>query len=496
MDPLQVFDEDETQALNAALIDGEHGASVGFMHRLSSKHERVPMVSGGTCTPASSIAAAGSCTIILMFTPSAAGTRSATLAVSHNATGGSSTVGLAGTGVAVVVSTPVAQVSPSSLNFGTSVVGTATSSQTVTVSNTGTAALNLSAISTASTEFKLTGGTCTAASSVAPNANCTIMIAFTPSAAGGRSATLTVSHNATGGSSAVGLSGSGAAAAGPAQAQLSATALTFASTSLGGSSAGQTVIVTNSGGSPLTMGSIVSSNSDFAITLSTCVAATVVTPGANCLISVAFAPSAIGARSAVLTINHSASPPVNSVALSGVGTAASPVTSTTKVMTEYRYAPLAYYFITSRDSDKALLDVTAGFERTGLSFSVYATQQLNTHGISRYYFDRVALAGARGSHFYTLVDSEKLALLSLNPTNAALPKLPLDEGIDSFAYFPLVEGVGGSCAAGQTPVYRIFRGNARFPDDPNHRFTTSVTLYNDFVAQGWDGEGVKFCVPQ
>jgi hypothetical protein len=41
----------------------------------------------------------------------------------------------------------------------------------------------------------------------------------------------------------------------------------------------------------------------------------------------------------------------------------------------------------------------------------------------------------------------------------------------------------------------LFRGSARFPDDPNHRFTTNAAVYNAFVAQGWDGEGVNFCVP-
>ena len=49
-------------------------------------------------------------------------------------------------------------------------------------------------------------------------------------------------------------------------------------------------------------------------------------------------------------------------------------------------------------------------------------------------------------------------------------------------------------AAGQVPVYRLFRGS-KFPDDPNHRFTTSLAVYNQFVAQNWDGEGVAFCVP-
>lgn len=74
-----------------------------------------------------------------------------------------------------------------------------------------------------------------------------------------------------------------------------------------------------------------------------------------------------------------------------------------------------------------------------------------------------------------------------------MPRWPQSEGIDSFAFRPVIEDVGGTCAAGQSPVYRLFRGNARFPDDPNHRFTTSLATYNIAVTAGWDGEGVKFC---
>ena len=168
--------------------------------------------------------------------------------------------------------------------------------------------------------------------------------------------------------------------------------------------------------------------------------------------------------------------------------------SSTKTLTEYIYNPLNYYFLTSRDSDKAVLDTTPGWARTGQSFVALSDADPGTRGITRYFFDQVAKAQSRGSHFYTLVASEKTALSGLNPGNLPLPRLPYDEGIDSYAYPPLVEGVGGSCAAGQKPVYRVFRGQARFPDDPNHRLTTSITLYNQYVGLGWDGEGVKMCV--
>ena len=165
------------------------------------------------------------------------------------------------------------------------------------------------------------------------------------------------------------------------------------------------------------------------------------------------------------------------------------------LITEFYNPSFDYYFITSRASNVALLDTLPAWRRTGKTFNVYIAQELGTLGISRYYFDQIAVNKTRGSHFYTLVQSEKDVLASLNPTNTATPLLPYNEGIDSYAFAPLTEGIAGSCLEGQLPVYRLFRGQARFPDNPNHRFTTDIAIYNSFVALGWDGEGVKFCVP-
>ena len=172
-----------------------------------------------------------------------------------------------------------------------------------------------------------------------------------------------------------------------------------------------------------------------------------------------------------------------------------PVAAAKRAMVEYRYGPLDYYFITSSDSDKASLDATSGWSRTGASFLVFASQETGTRSVARFYFDRVALSASRGSHFYTLLDSDIAALNAQNPARNTAPGLPQNEGVDSYAHLPVVSGVGGSCASGLLPVYRLFRGATRFPDDPNHRFTTSVATYNAFVAQGWSGEGVNFCVP-
>ena len=159
-------------------------------------------------------------------------------------------------------------------------------------------------------------------------------------------------------------------------------------------------------------------------------------------------------------------------------------------MIEYRYAPLDYYFITARANEQALLDSAAGWSRTGERFNVYDSAGAGLSGLTRFYFDQVARGASRGSHFYTLLANEVSAVQALNPSNLPAPGKPVNEGVDGYASQP---GADGSCPSATTAVYRLFRGNARFPDDPNHRFTAQRTLYDQFVAAGWDGEGVKLC---
>ena len=276
-------------------------------------------------------------------------------------------------------------------------------------------------------------------------------------------------------------------------ATLSSTTLGFGSVNVGTvSSSPQTITLTNTGAATLQLSAITVSSSEFARVDGTCTPTTALAAAASCTMSLTFTPSTTGVRSATLTVNHNAASATSIVSLAGTGVVAN--TATTP-MVEYYFAALDYYFITSRTADIALLDTLAGWQRTSKSVNVYIEQQPASTGINRYYFDQIALKNSRGSHFYTLVQAEKNALASLNPINSQAPRLPYDEGVDSYAFTPIVEGVGGTCAAGLTPVYRIFRGQAKFPDNPNHRFTTDTAIYNAFVALGWDGEGVKFCVP-
>jgi hypothetical protein len=159
-----------------------------------------------TNTCGSSVAAGANCTISVTFKPAATGTRSANLSVADSATGSPQTLSLSGTGSSTSAS---ASLSPSSLAFANEAVDMTSSAQTVTLTNTGSTSLALSglAVTGANSADFVQNNTCGA--SLAAGSNCTIVVAFTPSAIGARSATLSITDNATGSPQTSSLSGTG-----------------------------------------------------------------------------------------------------------------------------------------------------------------------------------------------------------------------------------------------------------------------------------------------
>jgi hypothetical protein len=106
---------------------------------------------------------------------------------------------------------PRAAFSPANLDFGAQKEGTS-STQTVTVTNAGTAALSISGITLGGTDaaaFTMGSNTCSANISLNPGADCTVSITFTPSATSSQSANLGISDNTSNSPQSVGLSGIG-----------------------------------------------------------------------------------------------------------------------------------------------------------------------------------------------------------------------------------------------------------------------------------------------
>jgi uncharacterized protein YjiK len=108
--------------------------------------------------------------------------------------------------VDATVMAPAVTLSATSLDFGHSSVGTQTSTQDITVTNSGSADLHISSVS-ASGDFLETDGCTTAA--ITPSNYCTVSVSFLPTATGTRTGTLTITDDAGDSPQTVSLTGTG-----------------------------------------------------------------------------------------------------------------------------------------------------------------------------------------------------------------------------------------------------------------------------------------------
>jgi hypothetical protein len=126
----------------------------------------------------STLAVNASCTITITYSPTIASSyESATLVVNSNAVPNQFNIFAYGSSV----SQGVATLTPSSLTFPTTVVGSTSSPQNFTLTNTGTGTLGSISITSFSPDFPFTT-TCTG--SLAVGASCTISVSFMPSIVG------------------------------------------------------------------------------------------------------------------------------------------------------------------------------------------------------------------------------------------------------------------------------------------------------------------------
>jgi hypothetical protein len=105
---------------------------------------------------------------------------------------------------------PAVTLTPTSLAFASTVVGSTTAAQVVTIKNSGTATLNLTSetiTGTNATSFIKSATTC--GTTLAAAASCTVSVEFKPAAAGALKASLSIADNATGSPQAVTLAGTG-----------------------------------------------------------------------------------------------------------------------------------------------------------------------------------------------------------------------------------------------------------------------------------------------
>jgi hypothetical protein len=268
----------------------------------------------------SSLVVATSCTINVVFTPTASGSRQASLSVADNAPGSPQTASLTGTANSSAVS-----FSTSSVTFANQAVGTSSQPTGITLFNNGFASVLISSIAVAGTNPGDFSQTNNCGGSVASFSYCTINVVFTPTVAGARSASLAVTDNAPGSPQSVALGGTGTS--GSPAASFSPTSLTFPSQNLLSSSAPQTITLTNTGTGALSIFSIVASG-DFSQT-NACGSS--LAAGANCSVQVTFSPSNNGQRSGYLTLSSNAPSTLLTATLAGTGTQPSSTVSISPV---------------------------------------------------------------------------------------------------------------------------------------------------------------------
>jgi hypothetical protein len=155
-----------------------------------------------TNTCRTSLGAGKSCTISVTFTPMAAGVRTASLSVSDNGGGSPQTVALSGTGTVV-------ELSASSLNFGNVTVGNTSAPQTVILTNVGSTTLNISKINVTGTDHGDFSVSNTCGKNLGAGASCNIIVRFSPTKIGTRTADVSITDNGGGSPQKIKLSGTG-----------------------------------------------------------------------------------------------------------------------------------------------------------------------------------------------------------------------------------------------------------------------------------------------
>jgi hypothetical protein len=257
-----------------------------------------------TCTGAS-VAVNATCTIQVIFLPTATGGQSGVLTVYGNVAGGQATATLSGTSgnAASIVLNPI------SVAFPSTTVNATSPAQNITISNTSSNPITLQVPSVVGSDFKITADTCGA--SLGPSTGCTVSIVFIPAGSGVRSGTFTITDGA--GTQTASLSGAGTS---PATDALSPLALTFSPQQLSTASSAQQITLTNSGDLPLTLIAAQITSGDFTA-VNAC--GNSLNAHSSCAIDVAFQPKNVGTIAGLLTVSDQYR--IQSVVLNGIGVA-------------------------------------------------------------------------------------------------------------------------------------------------------------------------------
>ncbi|MCA2998606.1 MAG: choice-of-anchor D domain-containing protein [Rhodocyclaceae bacterium] len=278
------------------------------------------------CAGGNTVAVGASCAIGLTFSPAVTGPLTGRITITHNATPSgapaNSTINFSGTGTAR--REPLIRVS-GTLTFAEQVLGTTSEAKPVTITNIGTADLNVGNLTitpnspnTLATDFTVNGS----CGVLIPNASCNVNLTFTPNAGGSvglKGATLNIASNAANAgptSASVALLGTAVPIPVPVLRAIPSV-VGFGNVLRTGTSSPVSLTVTNTGVLPLIINSVTISPVDYQQTNS-CTASPIA-PNSTCIIQLRFSPLGIGLLPGTLTINSNAPTSPDKVPLTGKG---------------------------------------------------------------------------------------------------------------------------------------------------------------------------------
>jgi hypothetical protein len=259
------------------------------------------------------IAAGQSTTVGVKFTPNVAGTFTATVAITSDASSAPTNLSLSGTGVAAATGGQLSA-NPNTKAFGNVAVGT-TQSQTVTLTNTGTSSVNISQAAASGAGFQLSG--LTTPLTLNASQSTAFTISFTPQSAGTVTGNVTITSDASNSTLTIPLSGIGTTGA---AGQLTVTPTTLPLGNVVDGTSGTASGSLTASGADVTVTAASTNNSVFSVGgLSLPVT---IPAGHSASFTVTFSPQTSGAASATLTFTSNAQPATTTESLTGTGTAA------------------------------------------------------------------------------------------------------------------------------------------------------------------------------
>ncbi len=288
---------------------------------------------------------------------------------------------------------PAIQVSSSSINFGNAVVGSSLS-QALIITNTGTATLTITQITESGAAFSVSGYSLPL--NVGAGQQSTINVAFMPASVGLASGNISILSNAPTSPTSVSLSGTGIAST--FTLGISPANLTFGNVTTGTSSAAQSVTITNTGNSNVTISQINLSGVGYSMTGGN--APVTLSPSQTITLVGQFSPTTAGAASGSITIVSNATGSPATISLSGTGV--TPVqhsvalawnasTSTVVGYNVYRSTVSGNSYAKINPSLVALLNYTDTTVQSGTTY-YYVTTAVDSTGIESVYSNEVSAA--------------------------------------------------------------------------------------------------------